>query len=68
MTGTVQRHSLHVFFKSIDDPRTRKGRHGHKSILIASQIPVENWPRAIGQTMTADTLNRIVHPRLSHRS
>ena len=37
-------------------------RHGRKSILIASQIPVERWPEVIGEPTIADAvLDRIVH-------
>ena len=37
-------------------------RHGRKSILIASQIPVDRWPRVIGEPTIADAvLDRIVH-------
>ena len=37
-------------------------RHGRKSILIASQIPVEGWPEVIGEPTIADAvLDRIVH-------
>ena len=37
-------------------------RHGRKSILIASQIPVEGWPKVIGEPTIADAvLDRIVH-------
>ena len=37
-------------------------RHGRKSLLIASQIPVERWPRVIGEATIADAvLDRIVH-------
>ena len=39
-----------------------EARHGRKSILIASQIPVENWPAVIGEPTIADAvLDRIVH-------
>ena len=43
--------------------RLRDGvRHGRKSILIASQIPVEGWPKVIGEPTIADAvLDRIVH-------
>ena len=37
-------------------------RHGRKSILIASQLPVERWPKVIGEPTIADAvLDRIVH-------
>ena len=37
-------------------------RYGRKSILIASQIPVDRWPRVIGEPTIADAvLDRIVH-------
>ena len=37
-------------------------RHARKSILIASQIPVEKWPGVIGEPTIADSiLDRIVH-------
>ncbi len=37
-------------------------RHGRKSILIASQIPVDGWPKVIGEPTIADAvLDRIVH-------
>ena len=37
-------------------------RYGRKSIVVASQIPVERWPRVIGEPTIADAvLDRIVH-------
>ena len=37
-------------------------RHGRKSVLIASQIPVEKWPEVIGEpTIAVSILDRIVH-------
>ena len=37
-------------------------RHGRNSILVASQIPVERWPKVIGEPTIADAvLDRIVH-------
>ena len=37
-------------------------RHGIKSILITSQLPVESWYNAIGDPTIADAiLDRIVH-------
>ena len=37
-------------------------RHGRKSIIIISQIPVSNWYDAIGDPTVADAiLDRIVH-------
>ena len=37
-------------------------RCGRKSILIASRIPTDRWPRAIGEPTIADAvLDRIVH-------
>ena len=37
-------------------------RYGRNSIAIASQIPVERWPRIIGEATIADAvLDRIVH-------
>ena len=39
-----------------------EARHGRKSILVASQIPVERWPKVIGEPTIADAvLDRIVH-------
>ena len=39
-----------------------EARHGRKSILIASQIPVDGWPEVIGEPTIADAvLDRIVH-------
>lgn len=39
-----------------------KDRHGRKSILVTSQIPVSNWHDAIGDPTVADAiLDRIVH-------
>ena len=39
-----------------------EARHQRKSILIASQIPVEQWPAVIGEATIADAvLDRIVH-------
>ena len=41
-------------------------RHDRKSIVMASQLPVENWYDAIGDQAVADAvLDRIVHS--SHR-
>lgn len=37
-------------------------RHGRKSIIITSQLPVDNWFEAIGDATVADAiLDRIVH-------
>ena len=37
-------------------------RHGLKSIIITSQLPVESWYDAIGDPTVADAiLDRIVH-------
>lgn len=37
-------------------------RYARKSIVVASQIPVERWPRLIGEPTIADAvLDRIVH-------
>ena len=37
-------------------------RHDRKSIVISSQLPVENWYDAIGDQAVADAvLDRIVH-------
>lgn len=37
-------------------------RHGRKSIIITSQIPVDNWYDAIGAPTVADAiLDRIIH-------
>ena len=39
-----------------------EARYGRKSIVVASQIPVERWPRIIGEATIADAvLDRIVH-------
>ena len=39
-----------------------EARHGRRSILIASQIPVENWPEVINDPTVADAiLDRLVH-------
>ena len=39
-----------------------EARHQRKSILIASQIPVQQWPEVIGEPTIADAvLDRIVH-------
>ena len=39
-----------------------EARHARKSIVIASQIPVERWPEVIGEPTIADAvLDRIVH-------
>lgn len=41
-------------------------RHGQKSIIIASQLPVSNWYEVIGEETIADAiLDRLVHT--SHR-
>ena len=52
-------------YYSVPDGNVRRGvaaRHGRKSILIASQIPVEQWPGAIGEPTIAEAvLDRIVH-------
>ena len=40
----------------------KKDRHGLKSIIITSQLPVESWYDAIGDPTAADAiLDRIVH-------
>ena len=37
-------------------------RHGHRSTLIAGQIPVDQWHKAIGEATIADAiLDRLVH-------
>ena len=37
-------------------------RHGRKSIIVTSQVPVSNWYDAIGDPTVADAiLDRIVH-------
>ena len=37
-------------------------RHGHRSTLVTSQIPVENWHAALGDPTLADAiLDRLVH-------
>ena len=37
-------------------------RYQHKSVLIASQIPVDRWHQVIGEATIADAiLDRIVH-------
>ena len=39
-----------------------EARYARKSIVVASQIPVERWPRIIGEATIADAvLDRIVH-------
>lgn len=39
-----------------------EARYGRKSVLIASQIPVEAWPKIIGEPTIADAvLDRVVH-------
>ena len=39
-----------------------EARYGLKSILIASQIPVEHWPGTIGEpTITDAVLDRVIH-------
>lgn len=39
-----------------------EGRHGRKSVLIASQIPVQKWAEVIGEPTIADAvLDRVVH-------
>ena len=53
----------------LDDARERsilmeiiEDRHGLKSIIITSQLPVESWYDAIGDPTVADAiLDRIVH-------
>ena len=50
---TINRHSL---MEIIED------RHGKKSTIIASQLPVETWHEIIGEQTIADAiLNRLVH-------
>ena len=54
------------------DPKERpilmdivEDRHGRKSMIITSQIPVGNWYEAIGDPTVADAmLDRIVHSAL----
>ena len=37
-------------------------RHGRKSTIIASQLPVKNWYEIIGESTLADAiLDRIIH-------
>ena len=44
-------------------------RHGLKSIIITSQLPVESWYDAIGDPTVADAiLDRIVHTCLLYTS
>ncbi len=39
-----------------------EGRHGRKSIVITSRLPVADWYEAIGDPTVADAiLDRIVH-------
>jgi DNA replication protein DnaC len=37
-------------------------RHGHRSTLVTSQIPIENWHAVLGDPTLADAiLDRLVH-------
>ena len=46
----------HYLMEIIED------RHGKRSIIIASQLPVEAWHQVIGEQTIADAiLDRIVH-------
>lgn len=52
LTDTARRDLLEIF----DD------RHGHRSTIITSQLPIENWHDAIGDPTLADAiLDRLVH-------
>ncbi len=45
-----------------DLPGTGGRRYGRRSIVIASQIPVDSWPGVIGEPTIADAvMDRIVH-------
>ena len=45
-----------------DLPEIAEARHGRKSILIASRVPVRRWPEVTGEPTIADAvLDRIVH-------
>ena len=50
---------------SIEDPHLMEiieDRHGEKSTIIASQLPVENWYDLIGESTIADAImDRLVH-------
>lgn len=51
--GKEERHDLLELFEE---------RHGQKSMLITSQLPVENWHDLIGEATLADAiLDRVVH-------
>ena len=59
-------HPAEIGVVHLDPPRKRRlplaPRHGRKSILIASQIRVEHWPKVIGEPTIADAvLDRIVY-------
>ena len=41
-----------------------EARHGRRSILIASQIPVENWPEVISDARPAGGAERVLPRRL----
>jgi len=52
LTDTARRDLLEIF----DD------RHGHRSTIITSQLPLEHWHNAIGDSTMADAiLDRLVH-------
>ncbi len=52
MTDTAGRDLLEI----LDD------RHGHRSTLVTSQVPIENWHAALGDPTLADAiLDRLVH-------
>ena len=52
LADTARRDLLEIF----DD------RHGHRSTIITSQLPLEHWHNAIGDSTMADAiLGRLVH-------
>jgi DNA replication protein DnaC len=52
MTDSTRRDLLEI----LDD------RHGHRSTLVTSQIPIDNWHAALGDPTLADAiLDRLVH-------
>ena len=53
---TLDSVNRHVFMEIIED------RHGKRSTIIASQLPIDAWHQIIGEQTIADAiLDRLVH-------
>ena len=56
----VPDHVRHILLEILDD------RHGLKSTIVTSQLPMEHWHSAVGEATIADAIiDRLVHH--SHR-